>query len=203
MENVILEWRQASRQVLSCSWLDEASLCLHEFVMDLIDASQQPLAWRCWCVWRLFVSEVTWVASHWLISHLSDSSPAPPSSCLKMDRQVFYTEQVRIIPFASFSGHSPLYFVLERFHFFFFFCVFAAALLSSSHNIARIPIEPLCTTKFKAIFHNMPEIAVQTLAVLQRRCLDEQEVVRCHQYNKQGFCLYPLLFHMPVASGAA
>lgn len=42
--NVILECRQAGRQVPSRSWLDEASICLHEFLIDLIDASQQPLA---------------------------------------------------------------------------------------------------------------------------------------------------------------
>lgn len=51
-----------------------------------------------------------------------------------------YTEQVRIIPFASFSGHSPLYFVLERFHFFFFFCVCVCCCFAA-HTI--LPVYPL------------------------------------------------------------
>lgn len=82
----------------------------------------------------------------------------------------------------------------EQPSFFFFFWLL---LCSAAHRIAHIPIKPPRTAKFEAIIHNIPEIAVQALAVLQRRCLDEQEVVRCHQYNKQGFtpasstCLRP------------
>lgn len=45
--------------------------------------------------------------------------------------------------------------------------LFAAALVGSSQNIAHLPIKPLYTTKFKAIIHNMPEIAVEALADLE------------------------------------
>lgn len=45
--------------------------------------------------------------------------------------------------------------------------LFAADLVGSSQNIAHIPIKPLYTTKFKAIIHNMPEIAVQALSDLE------------------------------------
>lgn len=188
----MLECRQANREVLSCSWLDEASICLHEFLIDLIDASQQPLAWRCWCVWRLSLSvDGQWgnvsgiTLTHQPTVCVTEAPPTTTTTSRLLLQSVISSLCLKALPS-------------------FFVCLFgfAAALLGSSQNIARIPIEPLCIAKFKAIIQNMPEIAVQTLAVLQRWCLDEQEVVRCHQYNKQGFCLYPLLFYMPEALGA-
>lgn len=54
--------------------------------------------------------------------------------------------------------------------------LFAAALVDSVLNIAQIPIKPLCTIKFKAIIHNMPEIAVLTVPVPLNQRSDEREV---------------------------
>lgn len=76
-----------------------------------------------------------------------------------------YTEQVKIILSAtSFTVGEAVPSSL----------LFVAALVERTQNIAHIPIKPLCTTKFKAIIHNMPEIGVQTVPVPLDQCSDER-----------------------------
>lgn len=144
-------------------------------------------------------SEVTWVASHWLISQLSVwlQPRAPPQPTLPASRWIikylYRAGKDHSLCLLFQSVISSLCLRVQPS----FFGVFLAAAFSAAHRIAHIPIKPPRTAKFEAIIHNIPEIAFHALAVLQRRCLDEQEVVRCHQYNKQGFtpvsstCLRP------------
>lgn len=97
-----------------------------------------------------------------------------------------YTKQVKlkILPALPQSVMLPLCLEVVS-----SFLWFLADLVASVLNIGHIPIEPLCTIKFRAIIHNMPEIAVLTVPVPLNQRSDEREVSRCHQHNKQGFGL--------------
>lgn len=120
--NIILGCRQGNMEVLSCSWLDEASICLHEFLIDLIDASQQPLARRCWCVWRFSLS----VDGQWgnMSGITLTHQPQGPLLLPQDGSSHIYTEQVRIIPFAASSSliSSVCLRALPSFSSFFFVC---------------------------------------------------------------------------------
>ena len=124
------------------------------------------------CQW--IDSVVTWVASYWLISLLIVWLQPWGSLILPQDNSSsIYTKQVKIrilpglsctvIPLLCPKVVSP-------------FLLFAAALLDIALNIGHIPIKPRCTTKFNAIIHNMPEIAVLTVPVPLNQRSDEREV---------------------------
>lgn len=111
----------------------------------------------------LFVSGWTGRKHEWHYSDssakcLCDSRPELCSFYLETDHQVFIWSRLGSFPMPSPVSHPSI--LLPYF-------LFAADLVGSSQNIAHIPIKPLYTTKFKAIIHNMPEIAVQALSDLE------------------------------------
>lgn len=142
-------------------WCEAAWLQLG--VVDVFEGS--------FCQW--IDSVVTWVASYWLISLLIVWLQPWGSLTLPQDTSSsIYIKQVKIkiLPAPS-STVSHLSTCLEVVSF-----LFAAALADSVQNIAHIPIKPLCTTKFKAIIHSMPEIADLTEPVPLNQRSDEREV---------------------------
>lgn len=139
-------------------------------------------AWHCWCVWRLSLSADRQCSnmSGIILTHQPSDCMTSVLLALPQDNpSSIYTEQVKIKILSSTILHSQSISYSSRwlhpfFLFFLLFFLFAPA--GRQLNIAHISIKPLCSIKFKAIIHCMPEIAVLTVPVPVNQNSDEREV---------------------------